>query len=78
MAYDVNRLRARVAGLREGAAHFDGPGGTQVPDDVADAISETLRAAVSNRGRGTAAERPLQPVLDAVRRAQLQAPKNKP
>ena len=69
MAYDVNRLRARVPGLREGAAHFDGPGGTQVPDEVADAISETLRAAVSNRGRGTAAERRADDIVVGARQA---------
>ena len=69
MAYDVNRLRARVTGLREGAAHFDGPGGTQMPDDVADAISETLRAAVSNRGRGTAAERRADDIVVGARQA---------
>ena len=69
MAYDANRLRARVSGLREGAAHFDGPGGTQVPDEVADAISETLRAAVSNRGRGTAAERRADDIVVGARQA---------
>lgn len=69
MAYDVNRLRARVPGLREGAAHFDGPGGTQVPDEVADAISQTLRAAVSNRGRGTAAERRADDIVVGARQA---------
>lgn len=69
MAYDANRLRARVPGLREGAAHFDGPGGTQVPDEVADAISETLRAAVSNRGRGTAAERRADDIVVGARQA---------
>lgn len=69
MTYDVNRLRARVPGLREGAAHFDGPGGTQVPDEVADAISETLRAAVSNRGRGTAAERRADDIVIGARQA---------
>ena len=69
MAYDVNRLRTRVSGLREGAAHFDGPGGTQVPDEVADAISQTLRAAVSNRGRGTAAERRADDIVIGARQA---------
>lgn len=69
MAYDVNRLRARVPGLREGAAHFDGPGGTQVPDEVADAVSQTLRAAVSNRGRGTAAERRADDIVKGARQA---------
>ena len=69
MAYDANRLRTRVSGLREGAAHFDGPGGTQVPDEVADAIAETLRAAVSNRGRGTAAERRADDIVVGARQA---------
>ena len=69
MAYDVNRLRTRVSGLREGAAHFDGPGGTQVPDEVADAVSQTLRAAVSNRGRGTAAERRADDIVVGARQA---------
>ena len=44
-----------------------------------EAIVNSLFRAHTVRGhRGTAAELPLQPVLDALRRAQLQAPKNKP
>ena len=43
MAYDVDRLRAHVPALREGAAHFDGPGGTQIPDQVADAMNEAYK-----------------------------------
>ncbi|MFZ9987022.1 MAG: cysteine desulfurase-like protein [Candidatus Nanopelagicales bacterium] len=69
MTYDVDRLRARVPALTEGAAHFDGPGGTQVPADVADAIAATLRAAVSNRGRGTAAERRADDIVTGARQA---------
>ena len=46
MAHDVNRLRARVPGLREGAAHFDGPGGTQVPDEVAEHIRNGALASI--------------------------------
>lgn len=69
MTYDVDRLRARVPALTEGAAHFDGPGGTQVPNDVADAIAATLRAAVSNRGRGTAAERRADDIVTGARQA---------
>ena len=69
MTYDVNALRARVSGLREGAAHFDGPGGTQIPDDVADAMNAALRAAVSNRGRGTAAERRADDIVTGARQA---------
>ncbi|MGA0931325.1 MAG: cysteine desulfurase-like protein [Candidatus Nanopelagicales bacterium] len=69
MTYNVDRLRARVPALSEGAAHFDGPGGTQVPADVADAIAAALRAAVSNRGRGTAAERRADDIVTGARQA---------
>lgn len=69
MTYDVDRLRARVPALAEGAAHFDGPGGTQIPVDVADAIDATLRAGVSNRGRGTAAERRADDIVTGARQA---------
>ena len=30
--YDVDALRAHFPALAAGAAHFDGPGGSQVPD----------------------------------------------
>src|SRR3712207_6970527 len=40
--------------LRAGAAHFDGPGGSQVPDAVAEAVAATLVAPMANRGRVTA------------------------
>lgn len=57
MSYDVTQLRAQVPALTEGMAHFDGPGGTQIPEPVAAAMAAALRSAVSNRGRGNAAER---------------------
>ncbi|MBM3686007.1 MAG: cysteine desulfurase-like protein [Actinobacteria bacterium] len=69
MTYDVHRLRARVPALAEGAAHFDGPGGTQMPAEVADAVAATLGAAVSNRGRGTAAERRADDIVTGARQA---------
>ncbi|MGS0688405.1 cysteine desulfurase-like protein [Nakamurella sp. GG22] len=55
--YDVAALRAHFPALALGAAHFDGPGGSQVPDTVADAIRDTLTAGLSNRGLVTPAER---------------------
>jgi cysteine desulfurase family protein (TIGR01976 family) len=55
--YDVAALRAQVPALMEGAAHFDGPGGSQVPVDVARAVHDTLVAAIANRGSVTAAEK---------------------
>ncbi|MBK5305650.1 MAG: cysteine desulfurase-like protein [Frankiaceae bacterium] len=49
VAYDVQAVRSQFPALVEGLAHFDGPGGTQVPAAVADAVAHVLRSAVSNR-----------------------------
>jgi cysteine desulfurase family protein (TIGR01976 family) len=57
MSYDVETLRSRFPALTAGAAHFDGPGGSQVPDAVAEAVASTLLSPLANRGRTTAAER---------------------
>ena len=57
MSLDVAALRARFPSLVEGAAHFDGPGGSQVPDVVGEAVAATLTAAIANRGTVTRAER---------------------
>ncbi|UQU62731.1 cysteine desulfurase-like protein [Couchioplanes caeruleus] len=54
---DVARIRAHFPALAQGAAHFDGPGGSQTPDVVADAIRDTLLSPLANRGTTTAAER---------------------
>ncbi|MFM6851754.1 MAG: cysteine desulfurase-like protein [Terrabacter sp.] len=68
-AYDVNRIRWHFPALREGAAHFDGPGGSQVPDAVATAVVETLTSAISNRGAVTPAERRADRIVVAARAA---------
>jgi cysteine desulfurase family protein (TIGR01976 family) len=57
MSLDVARVRAAFPALDHGIAHFDGPGGSQAPRQVAEAIARTLTAGVSNRGTVTAAER---------------------
>ena len=49
MSYDVEAVRSDFPALAEGLAHFDGPGGTQVPTAVSDAVSTAMRSAVSNR-----------------------------
>ncbi len=67
--HDVAAVRAEFPGLREGAAHFDGPGGSQVPVAVADAVAQTLRSAVSNRGRSTPAERRADDIVTGARLA---------
>ncbi|MFJ3583475.1 cysteine desulfurase-like protein [Streptomyces sp. NPDC090127] len=50
MAIDVTALRAHFPSLDHGLAFFDGPGGTQTPRPVAEAIAETLTGPLSNRG----------------------------
>ncbi|MFF9774288.1 cysteine desulfurase-like protein [Streptomyces sp. NPDC013978] len=50
MAIDVTALRAHFPSLDSGLAFFDGPGGTQTPRPVADAIVATLTGPLSNRG----------------------------
>lgn len=57
MRYDLPALRDRFPALKAGFAHFDGPGGTQVPDTVAEAVARALTAPLANRGRVTEAER---------------------
>ena len=39
MALDVATVRSHFPALAAGAAHFDGPGGSQTPDVVADAVA---------------------------------------
>jgi cysteine desulfurase family protein (TIGR01976 family) len=48
VAFDVEAVRARFSALRRPLAFFDGPGGTQVPDSVIDAIADYLRESNAN------------------------------
>ena len=50
LALDVDAVRARFSALGHGWALFDGPGGTQVPDSVIDAIAGYLRESNANLG----------------------------
>lgn len=47
---DVTAVRSRFTALQRRLAFFDGPGGTQVPDEVIDAISGYLRSDNANVG----------------------------
>jgi len=69
MDFDVRSVRKHFPALAEGAAHFDGPGGSQVPDVVGDAVSATLTSAIANRDRVTAAERRADDIVHEARRA---------
>ncbi|HEY6031397.1 MAG TPA: aminotransferase class V-fold PLP-dependent enzyme, partial [Gaiellaceae bacterium] len=50
VGFDVDAVRARFPALQRGLAFFDGPGGTQVPAAVIDAISRYLRESNANTG----------------------------
>jgi cysteine desulfurase family protein (TIGR01976 family) len=50
VALDVDAVRARFSALAQPTAFFDGPGGTQVPDSVIDAIAGYLRESNANLG----------------------------
>src|SRR3954451_24243675 len=67
--YDVAAVRAAFPALRTGTAHFDGPGGTQVPEPVARAVAGTLTSPIANRGQVTEAERTADAVTLGARQA---------
>ncbi len=56
MSYDVNRIRTHFPALATGIAFFDGPGGSQVPDVVGNAMAHAITSANSNRGLVTLSE----------------------
>jgi cysteine desulfurase family protein (TIGR01976 family) len=47
---NVDAVRSRFSALQNGFAFFDAPGGTQVPDEVGQAIANALRDASGNLG----------------------------
>ncbi|MFC4031656.1 cysteine desulfurase-like protein [Streptomyces polygonati] len=69
MPLDIAQVRSAFPALAEGVAHFDGPGGSQVPLPVARAVADTLCGGISNRGAVTAAERRAESVVTGARAA---------
>lgn len=69
MSFDVAALRAQFPSLASGIAHFDGPGGTQTPAVVGQAIAATLTGPLSNRGTVSLSERNAEDAIVAFRRA---------
>ncbi|MBA2955902.1 cysteine desulfurase-like protein [Nocardioides sp. MAH-18] len=69
MIFDVDRIRKDFPALDQGVAYFDGPGGTQVPRRVGEAIATTITGGISNRGSVTAAERRADEVVLGARQA---------
>ena len=50
MTFDLQAIRARFPALASGVAFFDGPGGTQCPQSVIDAVAAYLRESNANLG----------------------------
>jgi cysteine desulfurase family protein (TIGR01976 family) len=69
MQLDVARIRSSFPALQQGVAYFDGPGGTQVPVEVARAVADALTSGISNRGTVTEAERRADAVVAEARSA---------
>jgi cysteine desulfurase family protein (TIGR01976 family) len=57
MTFDLEAVRARFPALASGVVYLDGPGGTQCPQSVIDAIGGYLRDSNANLGGAFAASR---------------------
>ncbi|MTD16383.1 cysteine desulfurase-like protein [Nakamurella sp. YIM 132087] len=66
---DVAAIRADFPSLASGIAHFDGPGGTQSPRRVGEAVAAALTGPLSNRGRAVLSERNSDDAVTAFRAA---------
>ncbi|HEX6075258.1 MAG TPA: cysteine desulfurase-like protein [Micromonosporaceae bacterium] len=69
MSYDVEEVRRQFPALSRGVAHFEGAGGTLVPEVVAEAVATALNSGLANRGRLTDAARRADDIVHAARRA---------
>jgi cysteine desulfurase family protein (TIGR01976 family) len=61
---DPGPVRGRFSSLGSGFAFFDAPGGSQVPDEVGDAIARALREASANLGAGYATSYRVKEILE--------------
>ncbi len=66
---DVEAARQRFSALQSPLALFDGPGGTQVPDEVIDAIAGYLRESNANVGGPYATSRATETLISNARLA---------
>ena len=61
---DLQGVRRRFSSLQAGFAFLDAPGGSQVPDEVGDAIARALREASANMGAGYATSLRVKAILE--------------
>jgi cysteine desulfurase family protein (TIGR01976 family) len=74
MAFDVSSVREQFPALQrmvggQAAAYLDGPGGTQVPESVIDAMAGFMRAGGSNHGGPFVTSRETDAVTESARSA---------
>src|SRR5947199_4842119 len=61
---DVQAVRRRFSSLQGDFVFLDAPGGSQVPDEVGDAIARALREASANLGAGYATSMRVKEILE--------------
>jgi cysteine desulfurase family protein (TIGR01976 family) len=61
---NVEAVRSRFSALQGGFAFMDAPGGSQVPDEVGDAVARALRDASANLGAGYATSFRVKEILE--------------
>ena len=64
---DVQAARRRFSSLQGGFAFLDAPGGSQVPDEVGEAIARTLREASANIGANYETSKRVEGILATAR-----------
>jgi len=64
---DIDAVRQRFSSLQGGFAFLDAPGGSQVPDEVGDAIARALREASANIGAPYETSRRVEAILSRSR-----------
>jgi cysteine desulfurase family protein (TIGR01976 family) len=64
---DIEAVRARFPALRQPLVFFDGPGGTQVPESVIDAIAGYLRDSNANSGGDFETSRRTDELIESAR-----------
>jgi cysteine desulfurase family protein (TIGR01976 family) len=67
-SFDVDAVRARFSALDGSFAYFDAPGGTQVPDEVGEAVAATMRTASGNVGANYPASKAVEVVIEEARK----------
>jgi cysteine desulfurase family protein (TIGR01976 family) len=77
-ALTVEEVRARFSALAQPLAFFDGPGGTQVPDSVVEAIAAYLRESNANLGGAFPTSRASDALVTRARAAAAQLLKATP